>query len=166
MFHVHAWGGLPYIATLTGIKQVYPGRFEWGWILKVMRDEGVTIVNGVPTILYNLLYHPDSTKYDLRGGLKFIVGGAALPRGLLEEASRRGIHVVQGFGLTETAPPVILLSMEKPKMRNWPEDRKKELVLSAGLPIPLVDIRIVDEHGKDVPRDGKTMGELVVRAHG
>ncbi|ADY01586.1 AMP-dependent synthetase and ligase [Vulcanisaeta moutnovskia 768-28] len=161
MFHVHAWG-LPYISTLTGIKQVYPGQFEWGWILRLIKDEGVTIINGVPTILYNLLYHPDSPRYDLRG-LKFIIGGAALPRGLLEEASRRGIHVVQGFGLTETAP-VILLSMEKPNMRNWPEDRKRELVLSAGLPIPLVDIRIVDEQGRDVPRDGKTMGELVVRA--
>ena len=159
MFHVHAWG-LPYISTLTGIKQVYPGQFEWGWILRLIKDEGVTIINGVPTILYNLLYHPDSPRYDLRG-LKFIIGGAALPRGLLEEASRRGIHVVQGFGLTETAP-VILLSMEKPNMRNWPEDRKRELVLSAGLPIPLVDIRIVDEQGRDVPRDGKTMGELVV----
>jgi fatty-acyl-CoA synthase len=161
MFHVHAWG-LPYISTLTGIKQVYPGQFEWGWILRLIKDEGVTIINGVPTILYNLLYHPDSPRYDLRG-LKFIIGGAALPRGLLEEASRRGIHVVQGFGLTETAP-VILLSMEKPNMRNWSEDRKRELVLSAGLPIPLVDIRIVDEQGRDVPRDGKTMGELVVRA--
>ncbi|ADN49662.1 long-chain fatty acid--CoA ligase [Vulcanisaeta distributa] len=161
MFHVHAWG-LPYIATLVGIKQVYPGRFDWGWVLKLIKDEGVTITNGVPTILFNLLYHPDSPKYDLRG-LKFIVGGSALPRGLLEEASRRGIHVVQGFGLTETAP-VILLTMEKANMRNWPEDRKRELVLSAGLPIPLVDIRVVDGQGRDVPRDGKTMGELVVRA--
>ena len=161
MFHVHAWG-LPYISTLTGIKQVYPGQFEWGWILRLIKDEGVTIINGVPTILYNLLYHPDSTKYDL-SGLKFIIGGAALPRGLLEEAGRRGIHVVQGFGLTETAP-VILLTMEKPNMRNWPADKKRELVLSAGLPIPLVDVRVVDEQGRDVPRDGKTMGELVVRA--
>ena len=162
MFHVHAWG-LPYIATLTGIKQVYPGRFDWGHILRVINDEGVTIVNGVPTILYNLLTHPDSPKYDL-GRLKFIAGGAALPRGLLEEAVKRGVTVVQGFGLTETAP-VILLSMEKPNMRDWPMDRRRELSgLSAGLPLPLVDVRIVDEQDRDVPRDGKTMGELVVRA--
>ncbi|MFP3160353.1 MAG: long-chain-fatty-acid--CoA ligase [Vulcanisaeta sp.] len=162
MFHVHAWG-LPYIATLTGIKQVYPGRFDWGHILRVINDEGVTIVNGVPTILYNLLTHPDSPKYDL-SRLKFIVGGAALPRGLLEEAVKRGVTVVQGFGLTETAP-VILLSMEKPNMRDWPMDRRRELSgLSAGLPLPLVDVRIVDEQDRDVPRDGKTMGELVVRA--
>jgi fatty-acyl-CoA synthase len=162
MFHVHAWG-LPYIATLTGIKQVYPGRFDWGHILRVINDEGVTIVNGVPTILYNLLMHPDSPKYDL-SRLKFIAGGAALPRGLLEEAVKRGVTVVQGFGLTETAP-VILLSMEKPNMRDWPMDRRRELSgLSAGLPLPLVDVRIVDEQDRDVPRDGKTMGELVVRA--
>ena len=162
MFHVHAWG-LPYIATLTGIKQVYPGRFDWGHILRVINDEGVTIVNGVPTILYNLLTHPDSPKYDL-SRLKFIAGGAALPRGLLEEAVKRGVTVVQGFGLTETAP-VILLSMEKPNMRDWPMDRRRELSgLSAGLPLPLVDVRIVDEQDRDVPRDGKTMGELVVRA--
>ncbi|BDR92473.1 long-chain-fatty-acid--CoA ligase [Vulcanisaeta souniana] len=161
MFHVHAWG-LPYIAALTGIKQVYPGRFDWGWVLKTIKEEGVTITNGVPTILYNLLYHPDSPKYDL-SGLKFIIGGSALPRGLLEEANRRGIRVVQGFGLTETAP-VILLTMEKSNMKDWPEERKREIILSAGLPIPLVDVRVVDENGRDVPRDGKTMGELVVRA--
>ncbi|KUO89187.1 MAG: AMP-dependent synthetase [Vulcanisaeta sp. MG_3] len=162
MFHVHAWG-LPYIATVTGIKQVYPGRFDWGHILRVINDEGVTIVNGVPTILYNLLTHSDSPKYDL-SRLKFIAGGAALPRGLLEEAVKRGVTVVQGFGLTETAP-VILLSMEKPNMRDWPMDRRRELSgLSAGLPLPLVDVRIVDEQDRDVPRDGKTMGELVVRA--
>ncbi|MGC9153737.1 MAG: long-chain-fatty-acid--CoA ligase [Vulcanisaeta sp.] len=161
MFHVHAWG-LPYISTLVGIKQVYPGRFDWGWVLRIIKEEGVTIVNGVPTILYNLLYHPDSPKYDLKG-LRFVVGGAALPRGLLEEATRRGIIVVQGFGLTETAP-VILMSVEKPYMRDWPIDKKRELVLSAGLPLPLVDVRVVDESGRDVPRDGKTMGELVVRA--
>ncbi len=92
---MHAWG-LPYIATLTGIKQVYPGRFEWGWVLKLINDEGVTIANGVPTILYNLLYHPDSPKYDL-SKLKFIVGGSALPRGLLKEARRRGIHVFRAL---------------------------------------------------------------------
>ncbi|MCG2886426.1 MAG: long-chain fatty acid--CoA ligase [Vulcanisaeta sp.] len=161
MFHVHSWG-LPYIATLFGIKQVYPGRFDWGHVLRVIHEEGVTFSMGVPTILYNLLTHPDSPKYDL-SRLKFIVGGAALPRGLLEEARKRGITVAQGFGLTETAP-VILLGVEKPYMRDWPADRKRELSLSAGLPLPLVDVRIVDELGRDVPRDGRTMGELVVRA--
>uniref|UniRef100_UPI000AAE2B8B AMP-binding enzyme n=1 Tax=Vulcanisaeta sp. JCM 14467 TaxID=1295370 RepID=UPI000AAE2B8B len=54
--------------------------------------------------------------------------------------------------------------MEKPKMKDWPEDKKRNLILSAGLPIPLVDIKVVDEQGREVPRDGKTMGELVVRA--
>ncbi len=49
-------------------------------------------------------------------------------------------------------------------MKDWPEDRKRDIILSAGLPIPLVDIRVVDEQGRDVPMDGKTMGELVVRA--
>ncbi|WP_069807803.1 long-chain-fatty-acid--CoA ligase [Vulcanisaeta thermophila] len=162
MFHVHSWG-LPYIATLAGIKQVYPGRFEWGHVLKTIKEEGVTIVNGVPTILFNLLYHPDSPKYDLKG-LKFISGGAALPRGLLEEATRRGITVIQGFGMTETAP-VLTLAYEKPSMRNWDPERKREYTaLSIGLPIPLVDVKIVDTEGRELPWDGKSMGELVVRA--
>ncbi|MFB6470949.1 MAG: AMP-binding protein [Vulcanisaeta sp. AZ3] len=157
MFHVHAWG-LPYIATLTGIRQVYPGRFEWGWILRIIKEEGVTLTNGVPTILYNLLYHPDSPNYDLKG-LKFIVGGSALPRSLLNEAAKRGITVLQGFGLTETAP-VISITYEKPYMKNWPDDGRIELILSAGLPLPFVEVRVVDEQGRDVPKDGKQWASL------
>lgn len=120
-------------------------------------------MNGVPTILFNLLHHPDSDKYDLKG-LKFISGGAALPRGLLEEALRRGIVVIQGFGMTETAP-VLTLAVEKPNMKNWSPEKKMEYTaLSIGLPLPFVDIKVVDLNDKELPWDGKSMGELVVRA--
>ncbi len=161
MFHVHAWG-LPYIATLTGIKQVYPGRFDWGHILRVINDEGVTIVNGVPTILYNLLTHPDSPKYDL-GRLKFIIGGAALPEGLLKAAQARGMTVISGYGLTETAP-VLTIAYLRPEHRDLPAERKNEIYLRTGINIPLVQLRVVDEQDRDVPRDGKTIGEIVVRS--
>ncbi len=139
-----------------------PGRYDWGHILRLIHDEGVTYTGGVPTILYVLLTHPDSSKYDLRG-LRFGNGGSAMPEGLYNAAKARGgIIVASGYGMTETAP-VLTMAYLRPEYLNWSEDEKKQLVLRTGLPIPpLVQLRVVDEQDNDVPMDGKTIGELVV----
>jgi len=161
MFHVHSWG-LPYTFTLLGIKQVFPGKFDFGVILKLIEKEKVTFMAGVPTLLHMLLYHPDSKKYDLTG-VKMIIGGAALPKGLYEEAKRRGMQVISGYGLTETAP-ILTLANLKPYMDEWPEDGKEEIYLRTGFPWPLVHLRVVDSEFKDVPKDGKSVGEIIVKA--
>jgi len=67
MFHVHAWG-LPFVATLLGLKQVYPGRYAPETLLELIRQEKVTLSHGVPTIVNMLLTHPDADKSDLRAG--------------------------------------------------------------------------------------------------
>ncbi len=157
MFHVYSWG-IPYIATLLGIKQVFPNRLDPKVLLELIVKEKVTFTAGVPTILYMLLTAPESEKYDL-SGLLFISGGQALPRGLAEAARKRGIKVMAGYGMTETAP-ILTLATVPPKHRD-----KEELLISPGFPIPLVDLMVADpETLKPVPRDGKTMGEIVVRA--
>ena len=102
MFHVHAWG-LPFVATLLGLKQVYPGRYAPETLLELIRQEKVTLSHGVPTIVGMLLTHPDADKTDLRGW-KLIVGGSALPRSLAQEALRRGIDVFVGYGMSENRP--------------------------------------------------------------
>ncbi len=161
MFHVHAWG-LPYTFTLLGFKQVFPGKFDFSVILQLIEKERVTFMAGVPTLLHMLLYHPESKNYDL-SNLKMVIGGAAIPKGLYEEAKRRGIKVVTGYGLTETCP-ILTLSNLKPGMEDLPEEKRDEIHLSAGFPWPLVQLRVVDSDFNDVPKDGQTMGEIVVRA--
>jgi fatty-acyl-CoA synthase len=161
MFHVHAWGG-PFASTLMGQKQVLPGRLDFGLILKLIEKEKVTQMAGVPTILYMLLNHPESKNYDL-SGIKMIVGGAALPKGLYYEAKKRGMKIIQGYGMTETCPGLTSANL-KPGMESLSEEEKDEIFLSAGFPFPLVEIRVVDSEFNDVPKDGQSIGEVVARA--
>src|SRR5215467_11430138 len=76
LFHVHAWG-MPYVATYLGMKQVYPGKYEPGMLLRLKRDEKVTVSHGVPTLLQMIINHPDADKTDLTGW-KIRIGGSAL----------------------------------------------------------------------------------------
>ncbi len=161
MFHVYSWG-IPYIATLLGSKHIFPGRLDPKVLLDLIQSEGVTLTAGVPTILYMLLTHPDSPKYDL-SKLTFVIGGSALPRGLAEAARKRGIYVFSGYGMTETAP-ILTLAAVPPKYRDASEEEKLDVILRTGWPIPLVELQVVDMDMKPVPRDGKTMGEVVVRS--
>ena len=162
MFHVYSWG-LPYIATLLGMKQVYPNRLDPEVLLKLIAEEGVTFTAGVPTILYMLLSHPAAEKYDL-SGVTFVVGGSALPRGLAEMAMKKGMRVFVGYGMTETAP-ILTLALPPAKTGvSHGDPRWLDYALRTGWPVPLVDLRVVDPEGNPVPKDGKTMGEIVVRA--
>ncbi len=162
MYHVYSWG-LPFTSSLLGQKQVYPGRFNTKVYLELIKNEKVTYFAGVPTILYMLLTDPDSDKYDLNNIL-FINGGSAIPEGLAYLASKRGIKVVVGYGLTETAP---VLTLALPPVRYYGKMNDNELFkiqLRTGYPIPLVDLRVVDPNMNEVPKDGKTIGEIVVRS--
>ncbi|MCE4599976.1 MAG: long-chain fatty acid--CoA ligase [Desulfurococcales archaeon] len=161
MFHVYSWG-LPYIATLLGMKQVYPNKLEPEVLLKLIADEKVDFTAGVPTILYMLLAHPASEKYDL-SGLTFVNGGSALPRGLAELALKRGMRVFVGYGMTETAPILTLASPPAKTGIDFKSPNYLDYALRTGWPIPLIDLQVVDPEMKPVPKDGKTMGEIVVR---
>ena len=161
MFHVHAWG-FPYAATLAGLKQVYPGRYAPDVLLKLIKTEGVTISHCVPTILHMILSHPDAGSTDL-SGWKVIIGGSALPTGLAEAALKRGIDIFAGYGMSETCP-VLTLAQVTPAMLKDSADTGIEMRVKTGLPIPLVDLRIVDQEMNDAPHDGKSAGEIVVRA--
>jgi fatty-acyl-CoA synthase len=161
MFHVHAWG-IPYVATMLGLKQVYPGRYAPDSLLALIAKEHVTFSHCVPTILQMMLRHPDAPTTDLRGW-KVLVGGSALPLALAREASERGVDVVSGYGMSETCP-ILTLAHLRPFMRPWEPERRLPYVCRAGRPIPFVQLRIVDANMADVPRDGRTPGEIVVRA--
>jgi fatty-acyl-CoA synthase len=161
MFHVHAWG-LPYVATALGIKQVYPGRYLPDGLLGLIKREKVSFSHCVPTILHMLLSHPVAREVDL-SGWKVIIGGSALPKGLAKLAMDRGIDIFTGYGMSETCP-IISLAQIKPAMADLDADQQIDYRTRAGLPIQLVDLRVVDEQMQDVPHDGRASGEVVARA--
>ena len=161
MFHVHAWG-VPYIASLLGVKQVYPGKYEPPMLLQLIQNEGVTFSHCVPTILQMLVHSPEAKKMDL-SNWKVIIGGAKLSRGLAVAAREIGITVYTGYGMSETCP-IISLGMPKAHMADWDEDSLLDVVLKTGIPVPLVEFEVVDGQDQPLPHDGVTTGEVVFRA--
>lgn len=162
MFHVHSWG-LPYTALMKGMKYVLPGRYDYPELVKLMAKEKVTFSAMVPTILQFILSVPD-LKEQLSGqDLRVVIGGSALSEGLAERARSAGIKVSSGYGLSETAP-VLTLATFNSQVLEMKEEEKLKYTLKTGLPIAMVELRIIDSHGKDVPKDGKSIGEIVARA--
>jgi len=161
MFHVHAWG-LPYVATSLGIKQVYPGRYAPELLLKLIAQEEVTFSHCVPTILHMLLSAPGIEKVDL-SRWKVIIGGAALPQSLCLAALKLGIDIFTGYGMSETCPVVSLAHVPEDQLGK-PVEEQVEIRCKTGRPLPLVGMRLVDEEMKEIPVDGVSTGEIVLRA--
>ncbi len=161
MFHVHAWG-MPYVATMLGLKQVYPGRYVPETLLKLIRDEGVTVSHCVPTILHMLLVHPLSKVIDL-SRWKLMIGGSALSQALAKSALERGIDVFTGYGMSETCP-ILSVAHVPTEALGAPLAEQAVLRARTGRPMPLVDLRVVDRDLADLPHDGHTTGEVVVRS--
>ncbi len=159
MFHVHAWG-LPYVATMLGLKQVYPGRYAPETLLQLIARERVTFSHCVPTILHMLLSCPAGEGVDL-SRCKMIIGGAAFPKGLAAAALARGMDVFTGYGMSETCPILTIAHV-----RNELPDADAQAVerIKTGYAQPLVELRTVDADMHDVAHDGKSSGEIVVRA--
>ncbi|WP_156343797.1 fatty acid--CoA ligase, partial [Pseudomonas sp. NBRC 111143] len=161
MFHVHAWG-IPYAATMMGIKQVYPGRYEPDMLIKLWREEKVTFSHCVPTILQMLLNCPSAKGQDF-GGWKVIIGGSALNRALYEAALARGIQLTAAYGMSETCPLISCAHLNEELLAGG-EDERVSYRIKAGVPVPLVEAAIVDDQGNFLPADGEAQGELVLRA--
>lgn len=161
MFHVHAWG-FPYVATMLGLKQVYPGRFEPDMVCNLRKTHEVTYSHGVPTILQMILAAADRTKTDL-AGWKLTVGGSALSAPLHAQASARGMLVGMAYGMSE-ACPIITTAAHRETQGSDSTEKLQASMTVAGLSVPLVDVRIVDDKMNPLPHDGETRGELVVRA--
>jgi fatty-acyl-CoA synthase len=161
MFHVHAWG-FPYVATLLGAKQVYPGRYEPHKLLKLIERESVTYSHCVPTILQMLLNCPTINDVDL-SNWTVTIGGARLPKGLAEAAKELGIEIHAGYGMSETCP-VISTATPMEHMLNWENDALLEVIIKTGRPLPLVEFEVFDANEKVLPHDGQSTGEVVMRA--
>ncbi|GFM83972.1 long-chain-fatty-acid--CoA ligase [Pseudomonas cichorii] len=161
MFHVHAWG-MPYAATMLGLKQVYPGRYDPELLVELWRKEKVTFSHCVPTIMQMLL-HSKSAKDTDFGGWKIIIGGSSLTRSLYLAAKAKGIQLTAAYGMSETGPLISVAHMNE-ELSAGSEDDRITYRIKAGVPGMLVEAAIVDEDGNFLPADGETQGELVLRA--
>ncbi|HEX4585022.1 MAG TPA: fatty acid--CoA ligase [Burkholderiaceae bacterium] len=161
MFHVHAWG-VPYVAVAMGVKQVYPGRYFPEQLLELHQREKVTFSHCVPTILQMMLNCAAGKGINL-AGWTVIIGGAALARPLARQALEMGIDAFAAYGMSETCPLLTLAQLE-PHMQTWDIDRQVEMRCKTGRPVAMVELRIVDEAMREVPHDGRSAGEIVVRA--
>ena len=162
MFHINAWG-LPYAATAAGAAQVYPGPSpESADLVTLIEDEGVTLTAGVPTVWLGVLDYLQDTDADLSTLERIVVGGAAPPERLIRAFDDRGVEVVHGWGMTETAP-VGAVSHLKPELRGAGYETRLDKRLKQGLLLPGLEFRVVGDDGDEVPHDGESMGELLVR---
>jgi fatty-acyl-CoA synthase len=163
LFHVHGWG-FPHVTMITGNKYVLPGRYDIKRILELIKNEHVTLSMMVPSILYMILTHPEIEDYaKYLEGLKVGIGGAGLTPGLFKLAEKYGIKLFSGYGLSESCP-VLTIAVYNNKVKKMSEEKKQYYRLSTGIPMPLVHVKVLDSSGNEVPWDGKTIGEIVVRS--
>nr|MBF0685143.1 AMP-binding protein [Pseudomonas sp.] len=163
MFHIHGWGA-PFFTVFNAQKVVLPGMFTVQGFCELVQTEKVTSVGIVPTIAAMLLEYPDLQKYDLSSLARIGVGGGALPLGLKKKLEKLmpSFQVSSGYGMTETAPAAVSAFVKK-HMVGWGKEQIDEVLVKTGLPVPGLEVQVVDDSGRPVARDGQTIGEIVVR---
>jgi acyl-CoA synthetase (AMP-forming)/AMP-acid ligase II len=165
MFHANAWG-LPYVAMMLGLKQVFPGSTVDGVsVCQLIQDEKVTFTGGVPTIWLGVMneLNQNPGKYDLSSLRAMICGGSAPPRAMIDWFEKNlGVDFIQAWGMTETSPLGTVCRL-KPQMSAWPRERVLDVKQRAGIHAPGLELRIVDDAGNEVPHDGVSMGRLLIR---
>ncbi|MGA8340798.1 MAG: long-chain-fatty-acid--CoA ligase [Candidatus Sulfotelmatobacter sp.] len=164
LFHANGWGAA-HSVSFAGARHVMISRFVPTEVFRLIERERVRSLSLVPIMALALVNCPDRPKYDLSSLEWISIGGAASSPSLVREVEEKlGCTCFSGYGLTETAP-VLSTSQLKPGLQ--PEgDQRFVAQAMTGFAIPGVELRVVDFEGKDVPRDGKTMGEIIARSDG
>jgi len=163
MFHVNAWG-LPYAAPMVGASLVMPGRqLDGPSVHALMNAERVTFSAGVPTVWMGLLQHLRATDGKLDTLKRLVCGGSACPAVLIDTfGGDYGVEVRHAWGMTETSPLATMHAF-KPEHLALPDAEQARLPYKQGRAVPGLDMRIIDDQGHDLPWDGATFGNLVVR---
>ncbi|UWR05803.1 long-chain-fatty-acid--CoA ligase [Ruegeria sp. B32] len=165
MFHVNAWGS-PYGCAMSGSQMVLPGPDLHGEALVNLIDTyGVTLAMGVPTIWQGLLAHAAKCGTKLESLERTVIGGAACPPSMIETFREKyGVDTVHAWGMSEMSP-LGTANIPLAKHRKLPIEEQHKLRENQGRPPFGVELKIVDDDGNDLPHDGVTQGDLMVRGH-
>jgi len=163
MFHVNAWG-LPYSCPLMGARIVFPGQHLDGKSLhELFESERVTMSAGVPTVWLGLLTYMKANKLKFSTMKSTVIGGSACPPAMIKTFQEDyGVQVLHAWGMTEMSPLGTVCTF-KEKHAHVSAEERLALQNKQGRAIFGVDLRIVDESGKELPHDGKAFGDLQVR---
>jgi fatty-acyl-CoA synthase len=163
MFHANAWA-IAFAAPMVGAKLVMPGgAMDGKSIFEMLENERVSFTAAVPTVWLMLLQYLETEKKKLSTLKRVIIGGAAVPRTIMERfETNYGVEVLHGWGMTEMSPLGSVGSL-KPGMHELPFEERIKHKLKQGRAPYMVEMKILDDAGKELPRDGKTFGNLVVR---
>jgi fatty-acyl-CoA synthase len=149
--------------TFQGGRHVMQRQFNPKSVLDNIQKEGITCCMMVPTMINFILNEPDIDRYDLSSLRWIMVGGAPMsPANAQRMMQRLGCRYVSGYGLTETSP-LLTVGNIKDTLANEADDTKMNYLTRTGLEVVGVDLRVIDTSGKDVPRDGITVGEIIAR---
>ena len=160
LFHVNGWG-TPHYLLAKGGKHVMIKKFDPAKTLELIEKEKVTRAFVIPTMVNSMLALPNFKSYDLSAMKEILIGGAPPPRGMAERVEEAfGCICHGGFGMTETCPLIVLPELSEDLDA---EEYRHRRHITWGRPLPGVEFRIVDGEGKDLPWDGKSIGELLVR---
>ncbi|HWT14093.1 MAG TPA: long-chain fatty acid--CoA ligase, partial [Allosphingosinicella sp.] len=161
MFHAASWG-LPFAAPIAGCKLVFTADYTPHVICDMLHDEGVTHTAAVPTVWLAMMQYAETSGRDF-GRLRIVtIGGSAAPRPMIEYFMRRGIRVGHAWGMTEMSP----IGTVGAPPSNWEEldfDDQVVLTCKQGRSLFGVEMRVVDDEGREQPRDGQSSGRLQVR---
>jgi len=163
MFHINAWC-IPYAAMIAGSKLVLPGpRLDGPSLYELMEGEQVTLSAGVPTIWMGLIQHVEANGLRFSSMKRTAVGGTAMPKALIAKFNDvYGVSVHHGWGMTETTAVATMSQLGPEDMARSAEERHAT-VARQGKVVSGIEIKVVDEHGATLPRDGTSQGELMVR---
>ena len=150
MFHANAWCA-PYAGTLVGATQIFAGpNPQPRDIARIIPQEKVTFVSGVPTVWLGVQALLEQEPVDLSSLRSIVVGGSAAPRSLIEAYEKKyGVRMVHAWGMTEMTP-LGTISRLKSYMESWPEDRRIGVRAKQGYAVAAVDLRAMDEAGREV----------------
>jgi 3-(methylthio)propionyl---CoA ligase len=163
MFHVNAWG-TPYMGPACGCKLVFPGpALDGASLYQLFEGERVTISAGVPTVWMGLLNYVKSNGLKFTSFRETVVGGSACPPAMIESFERDfGVTVVHAWGMTELSPLGTMNRLRAKHDALSTEDKFKVMV-KQGAPIFGIELKVIDDAGNTLPRDGKSAGDLMVR---
>jgi fatty-acyl-CoA synthase len=164
MFHANAWC-VPFAGVLNGATQIFGGpNPQPRDIVEIVHNERVTVVGAVPSVWIAIDAILESEPHwDISSIRAIPIGGSAAPRALLEKFEKKyKAPMLHAWGMTEMTPIGTICRLKAP-MESLPDEQRYAIRAKQGYPTVCVDLRIVDDEGRELPWDGQSMGEMQVR---